>query len=599
MKAISAVRQAAWLYAIVAAAVVAQEEPPCAHSADTRRCWGNYSIDTNYYEVVPDTGVTREFWFVVENVTMAPDGYEQPVIVVNRSIPGPTIEVDWGDQVVVHVTNLLENNGTSIHWHGIRMRNNYGMDGVPGVSQCPIPPGGTFTYRWRAEQYGTTWYHSHFSMQYSVGLQGPIVIHGPATANYDEDLGTVVLQDWSHVSPFAMWWYSRLPSGPPPLANALINGKNVFDCTSSADPDDKNCIGNGTRAEWSFQQGKRYRMRIINTGLYSNFRFSIDDHNLTVIAADLVPIEPYVTDNIAITMGQRYDVIVQANRPVGDYWLRAIWQTSCCPNDAVNNTLGIIRYDSTSTADPNTTNPAVDYPDNCGDEDAENLVPWLKLDVGPPLSTDVFYLDDVTLPDPKGFLWTLNGTYLWANFSAPTNLLLADADKTAFPADYMVYRTPATASGWVYIAFNDISNRNRSHPMHLHGHDFYVLATGPGNFTSSSSSSSSNNNNNNNNHNNTAPQLQLANPRRRDTATWPARGYMVLAYKTNNPGTWLLHCHIAWHSSEALGLQMLERPGDMDLSAGGQVAGMRQLCGEWERWLSNHGDAIVQEDAGI
>jgi FtsP/CotA-like multicopper oxidase with cupredoxin domain len=132
-------------------------------------------------------------------------------------------------------------------------------------------------------------------MQYSVGLQGPIVIHGPATANYDEDLGTVVLQDWSHVSPFTMWWYSRLPSGPPSLANSLINGKNVFECT---DPDDKNCIGNGTRAEWSFQQGKRYRMRILNTGLYSNFRFSIDGHNLTVIAADLVPIEPYVTDNV-------------------------------------------------------------------------------------------------------------------------------------------------------------------------------------------------------------------------------------------------------------------------------------------------------------
>jgi hypothetical protein len=209
------------------------------------------------------------------------------------------------------------------------------------------------------------------------------------------------------------------------------------------------------------------------------------------------------------------------------------------------------------------------------------------------MSTDVFFLDDVTLPYPKGFLWTLNDTYLWANFSAPTNLLLLDGangrSTNVFPKDYMVYRTPDAADGWVYVAFNDISNRNRSHPMHLHGHDFYVLATGPGNFNSTSSTE----------------LLQLTNPPRRDTATWPARGYMVLAYRTDNPGTWLLHCHIAWHSSEALGLQMLERPGDMAALSGGrqqQVAGMKQLCGEWQRWCSaesKKGDAVLQEDAGI
>ena len=128
------------------------------------------------------------------------------------------------------------------------------------------------------------------------------MIHGPATADYDEDLGTVVLQDWSHVSPFAMWWYSRLPSGPPSLANSLINGNNVFNCT---DPQDTNCIGNGTRSEWHFEKGKKYRMRIINSGLYSNFRFSIDGHNLTVIAMDFVPIEPFVTDNVRFSSVNR------------------------------------------------------------------------------------------------------------------------------------------------------------------------------------------------------------------------------------------------------------------------------------------------------
>lgn len=92
----------------------------CVNSASDRSCWGDYDISTNYYDVVPDTGVTREYWFNVENGTAAPDGIERTVLTVNGSVPGPTIIADWGDTVIVHVTNNLENNGSSIHWHGVR-----------------------------------------------------------------------------------------------------------------------------------------------------------------------------------------------------------------------------------------------------------------------------------------------------------------------------------------------------------------------------------------------------------------------------------------------------------------------------------------------
>ena len=123
-----------------------------------------------------------------------------------------------------------------------------------------------------------------------------------------------MLQDWSHVSPFAMWWYARLPTGPPSLSNSLINGKNVFDCV---DARDTHCIGNGARSEWHFERGKRYRMRIINTGLYSNFRFAIDGHNLTVIANDFVPIEPYPTDNVRYTTSQPASGFQGTDHPPG------------------------------------------------------------------------------------------------------------------------------------------------------------------------------------------------------------------------------------------------------------------------------------------
>lgn len=72
----------------------------CVNSANNRKCWGNgFDIATNYYDKVPDTGVTREYWFNVENTTASPDGVEVPVQLINGSFPGPTIIADWGDTI--------------------------------------------------------------------------------------------------------------------------------------------------------------------------------------------------------------------------------------------------------------------------------------------------------------------------------------------------------------------------------------------------------------------------------------------------------------------------------------------------------------------
>ena len=73
------------------------------------------------------------------------------------------------------VTNHLRHNGTSVHWHGIRQWQTMHMDGVNGVTQCPIAPSDTFNYTFRAMQYGSAWYHSHYSVQYADGTLGPLV----------------------------------------------------------------------------------------------------------------------------------------------------------------------------------------------------------------------------------------------------------------------------------------------------------------------------------------------------------------------------------------------------------------------------------------
>ena len=111
----------------------------------------------------------------------------------------------------VTVTNKISGleEGTSLHWHGILQKETPWFDGVPSgwfgsqlihavincfkVSQCPIAPNGTFTYSFRADVYGTSWYHSHYSAQYANGVFGPMVIHGPAHAEYDYDLGPVMV----------------------------------------------------------------------------------------------------------------------------------------------------------------------------------------------------------------------------------------------------------------------------------------------------------------------------------------------------------------------------------------------------------------------
>lgn len=119
-------------------------------------------------------------------------------MIVNNEFPGPLIEANWGDWIEVNVVNDITGpeEGTVMHWHGMNQLGTPWADGVATISHCPIVYGDKFTYRFRANQPGTSWWHSHLSSQYASGLQGPMVIHGPTSAPYDVDLGPIVLQDW-------------------------------------------------------------------------------------------------------------------------------------------------------------------------------------------------------------------------------------------------------------------------------------------------------------------------------------------------------------------------------------------------------------------
>ncbi|OAA36632.1 laccase Lcc4 [Metarhizium rileyi] len=537
----------------------------CAgNTATDRTQWCDYSASTDYSTTVVDTGVVREYWLELTDVIMAPDGFSRPVIAVNGSIPGPTLFADWGDTVTVHVTNSLATslNGTSIHFHGIRQNYTNENDGVVAITQCPVAVGQSMTYTWKATQYGTSWYHSHIGLQTWMGVFGGIIINGPATANYDEDLGMLFLNDWDHRTVDELYPIAQTV-GPPTLDTGLINGTNVF----GSDGDSSQT---GSRFNVSFTPGKSYRLRVLNAAIDTHFKFSIDNHTMTVIAADLVPIEPFTTTVLNIEIAQRYDIIVTADQAstADNFWMRAIPQTSCSDIASPDNIKGIVYY-TESPGLPTTTGH--NFTDSCDDETTK-LVPYVKHPVS---SADWTDLEQASVRQNSAglFKWFLNSTSMLVDWAKPTLLQVLNGT-TTFETDDAVIKFDK-ANQWVYLVIETAIPV--PHPIHLHGHDFHVLAQGTGTYSASSVA------------------LSTTNPPRRDTAMLPASGYLVLAWETDNPGAWLMHCHIGWHTSEGFALQFIERQSEMEAIT--NSTRVNDVCAAWDTFgaLKN----IEQKDSGV
>ncbi|KAF2768817.1 hypothetical protein EJ03DRAFT_383088 [Teratosphaeria nubilosa] len=238
----------------------------------SRQCWsGGYNVDSDTDFTFPSTGVTRYYDWTITNGTAAPDGFERPVFLVNGQYPGPTLFADWGDTVSVTVHNQLQDNGTTAHWHGVRQFQQNPYDGVPGVSECPLAPGESTTYTFHVTQHGTSWWHTHLSTQWGDGIWGPIVFYGPSALNWDVDLGAMPINDWHHQTVWSLLPAEDHDLGPPPAAsNALINGS----MTSTY---------GGKYSVTTVSSGKRFLLRLINSGFDNSFMVSLDNHQMTVI----------------------------------------------------------------------------------------------------------------------------------------------------------------------------------------------------------------------------------------------------------------------------------------------------------------------------
>lgn len=251
---------------------------------------------------------------------------------VNDMLPAPTLSWRKGEIVTIRVTNHLDE-PTSLHWHGIVLP--FKMDGVPGVSFRGINPGETFVYRFKVNQTGSYWYHSHSGFQEQSGLHGAIVIDDGIKVHRDY---VVALHDWSDESPDTIYRHIKVQSDyynfhkrtlpdfiskmkKHGLSDAFarrsmwnkmrMDSRDISDVTGATYT---YCI-NDLQKHFYAKPGEKVRLRFINQSAMTHFDFRIPGHKMKVIAVDGYRVKPVWVDDIRIAVAESYDVIV---KPKGD-----------------------------------------------------------------------------------------------------------------------------------------------------------------------------------------------------------------------------------------------------------------------------------------
>ena len=441
-------------------------------------------------------GQVREFhltagqfpWVFVKGQPTTAWGY-------NGQVPGPELRVREGDLVRVAFTNNLPE-PTTVHWHGVNVPTN--MDGVPGISQDAVPPGGTFTYEFIASPVGTRWYHAHVAeqKQLQLGLYGPLIIE-PATqetTHYDRDY-TVVLGEWSPnaAKPGPNMPNSGMGGGMTGTGPSGMGGGNMMSA-----PDDPSTMftvnGRAFPAGDPLvaHQGERVRLRLINASALQKHIIQLDGHTMRITHTDGNPLPtPLEVDTLEIGPGERYDVEVSADQP-GVWFLRCVR-----PGHAARGMQILMRYEGVSfdgreSADARPSHSLRNWPDSA-------------LRQSPPASA-------ATRPD-KVYQLTLSGGMMMSTDGEWT------INGKAYPNT-----EPLLVKAGERIRVRLFNMSMEDHPMHLHGHSFTVFQY---------------------------DGRPIA-PMTRDTIdVRPMESYDI-EFVANNTGTWFFHCHNAMHMEGGL-----------------------------------------------
>ncbi|KAI5196373.1 hypothetical protein E4T39_07839 [Aureobasidium subglaciale] len=485
------------------------------------------------------SGKTVTYDWNIEWMTAAPDGTARPVIGVNGQWPCPSVDVMEGDLVVVNVYNGLGNESTSLHWHGIHQRGTNHMDGATGVTQCPIAPGQSFTYKFLADQAGTYWWHSHNMGQYPDGLWGPLIVRDPSPPfHYDEEL-IITLSDWyNDQMPYLIHQYQSAEGAaedgtPDPSGGALINsGKNV---------------------SIHVKPSTTYLVRIICPAAFTGHGWVFDGHNQTTVEVDGVYTVPVVATaggkNVRIAPGQRQSFLMRTKDDTSKNYAILDFQDpnmlfinkglSPDPVYPLNATAWLV-YNTSADYPP----PPVLY--NLGNDDFFDDLNYIPLDREPLLEpVDRQLVIDMAMENITGISrYILNGhTYLGAKVpSLYTSITVNDTDASN-PDVYGNVNPYVFKYGEVVeVVMNNL--HTNLHPMHLHGHQFQIIERSDSKGGPWSGSYSK----------------LPATPIRRDTVMVQNEGYAIVRFRADNPGIWLFHCHIELHVEAGFTATFIEAP---------------------------------------
>ncbi|KUJ20809.1 uncharacterized protein LY89DRAFT_611217 [Mollisia scopiformis] len=507
---------------------------------------------------------TVEYRWNITTGVRAPDGVTKQVYLINGEFPGPLVEAKSGDELVIEVYNGLEVEGTAIHWHGLKMQNMNNMDGVVGLTQSPILPGESFTYKFTIleEQAGTFWYHAHSELQRADGLYGPLIVHERLnTANaesrnfeYDEDLALMV-GDWYHRSTSQVQDYytdwTNFGNEPAP-DSMLLNGKGKFECSMAVRARPLDC--KEVAMPKLQMNGRRTRLRIINTGALTGFTMSMSGYTMTVITLDggnEVASAPAASSVGVLYPGERMDVIIEKveteNEKEAIMTIKLDKENLKFKNFALTP-IQHFPISATGLSDQmggyQASLPLYDLVDARSPELKSATVPTAMSSQTILLYTKVEILAEYS-NIPKGFI---NRTS-W-NEHPPDEPPMINWNRQGWDERF-VPQIKSSDDEWVEIVLNNMDEKG--HPFHLHGYSFHVLATHkgkPGRYQAYNPFDGSEP---------AGGPLNTVNPIKKDTVYVPGMGYVVLRFRPDNPGLWLFHCHVIWH--HAVGMAMAFQVG--------------------------------------
>ena len=537
-----------------------------------------------------------------ENVVLA-DGspYERALTLFNKTMPGPTLTVYVNQEVIVHVRNHMTSHGVTVHFHGIHMKGTPWMDGAAFVTQCPILPGQTFTYKFTPNRHGTYFYHSHTGSQVSMGLVGAFIVKERKTDVIEEKV--LMIQDYNNVQSSDEMFAStailgfintegeglksseQLDGSYTPVmkvTSSLINGRGRV-LNENGEHLTKTPL-----SVFTVETGKQYRFRVIAGGFAYQHKISVDHHKLKVVAADGSDIEPIVVDSVILHSGERFDIIIEANQAVDNYWIRA--ETL----EKYQNRTGfaVLRYTGSKIQDPSTGPKKCTSSEQCKVLNCpfDTLPNWICVHADEMRAAST----NEPAPDHKSenfkeffvnFGFAIRKDKVIMGHMNGVSLKLPSVSALTQPADVTGICDEShncngeqlcTCNRPLNVDYGDVVQINFfsagllnivSHPIHVHGFSFHVMKIGYGienarpfpnygmnpniqcstdlcyhNMTWSNQSWNGGN----------IPELDLRRMPLKDTVTVPAGGYVVIRFKADNPGLWFIHCHQEYHVQKGI-----------------------------------------------